>query len=381
MRNAAIICEYNPMHNGHAYHISETRRITDSDGIISLMSGNFVQRGEGALFDKYTRAKAALKGGADLVLELPALFTLQSAERYAMNAVKTLNALNCVDFLSFGAECDDILKLENIARLISDEPDEYKKIIKDELLSGVSFPTARAHSVEKLLGGDSAETLLSPNNILAIEYLKALRRTNSSIKPIAIKRLGAHHDSSDITEGTASASAIRSIIINGGIENAMAFIPEECRDIYLGSPIYDFNTMNKAVIAEICKMGTENLKEIADVSEGLENKIYKSALVANNLTELAEMVKSKRYTLSRIRRILICAYLKITKEDLNKNPEYIKILGFNAVGQSILNDAKKVASLPLAKNRNQIKGNSAAEELWDRELLYDRIFELSVKNS
>jgi len=195
MKLAAIVCEYNPFHKGHQYHIEETKRKTGCDGIVAVMSGNFVQRGEGALFSKETRAKAAVLGGADLVLELAPYFAVQSAEAFSLGALKIITSIPEIKYLSFGAEEENIDILKKAASILTDEPQSYKTALKEELDKGISYPTARQKALLKIGENDAAKALSSPNNILGVEYLKALKKFKSDIVPIAVKRVGAAHDS------------------------------------------------------------------------------------------------------------------------------------------------------------------------------------------
>lgn len=374
MKIGAVVCEYNPFHLGHQYQLETARNQLELDGIIGIMSGNFVQRGDVSIYPKRLRAKAALSCGMDLVLELPAVLTLQSAERYAKNAVSTLNALGCIETLFFGAECPDTDLLMRIADVLANESASFKNQLKSALDSGVSFAAARAMAVKNIIGSASAEILSKPNNILAVEYCKALITTNSNIKPAAIMRKGAQHDSDISVDGFASASAIRDKIFNG--QEYTELIPENSPEIYGQTKPFSIQSMEKSIISHICLMGPESLADILDVGEGLENAIYREAMRAESIHGLIDSVKSKRYAYSRIRRILICAYLGITHKDAQISPSYIRILDFNETGQCILNMAKKTATLPLAKNGAQIKDNPAAQKLWQRELAIDRIYQL-----
>lgn len=374
MKIGAVVCEYNPFHLGHQHQLQIARETLGLNAIVGIMSGNFVQRGDVAIYPKQVRAKAALACGMDLVLELPAVLTLQSAERYAMNAVKTLDALGCVDVLFFGAETPDAELLCGIADVLVAEDEPFQKQLQAGLSAGLSFASARAGAVRNVIGATSAEFLSKPNNILAVEYCKALCRLNSKIKPIPLKRKGADHDEVLPREEIASASAIRGQILNG--ENNGEYLPLKAYTLYGETPAYSIDALEKSILARISLMTKGQLAQIADVSEGLENAIAREVMTADNLTALIERVKSKRYAYSRIRRILLNAYLGITKEDSKRTPPYIRILDFNEQGQAVLNLAKSTATLPLAKHGGQIKENSDALRLWQRELAIDRIYQL-----
>ena len=371
MKIAGIVCEYNPFHNGHKYQIDVTRQ--RADGVVCVMSGNFVQRGEAAAFDKHTRAAMAISGGADLVVELPTVYAAASAEYFARNAVVILDALGVADILSFGAETDVSADLTEVARLLVDEPPEYKDALNARLQKGASFPAARSAAVDAILGGKLASILNSPNNILAVEYIKALIRSGSAIEPFVVKRMGAEHDSEVAADGFASASQIRKMIASGDVR-ANTFTPFSVSTI----PAHGMQHMEKAIIANLRKMPIEELKSIADVNEGLENRIKRAAVECSTLDMLVENIKSKRYAHSRIRRIVLNSFLGITREMQEGAPPYIKILAFNETGQRIINTAKKSAALPIVKNMSQVKklGNSAAVEFWEREVMFDGLWEL-----
>lgn len=377
MKIGAVVCEYNPFHAGHKHQLDVARESLGLDAVVGIMSGNYVQRGEPALFPKRLRAAAALKNGMDLVLELPAVLTLQSAERYARNAVMTLNALGCVDTLFFGAECPETEVLMRIAQALADEDAEFRRQLQAELSKGVSFAAARANTVKVLLGPASAELLCQPNNILAVEYCKALLRCKSSIQPYAIPRKGADHHDREAAEGIASGTAIREIFAAG--EDPTPYLPENLREDYAQAPRFSIEKMETAMLAHLCMQTPEQLSQIADVSEGLEYALARSAFSANSLGEAIENVKSKRYAYSRIRRMILNAYLGITKADGDRLPCYIRILDFNETGRQVLNHAKSTATLPLAKNGAQVKNNSTTLALWQRELALDRVYELFYK--
>ncbi len=374
MKTAAVICEYNPFHNGHKYQLDMARSITGCNGIVALMSGNYVQRGDFSVYPKLFRARAALSGGADLILENPAVFTLRSAEGYAYSAVYTLNALGCIDYLVFGAESDDIPTLKNIAALLVEETHSYRSALKDELSQGVSYAAARCKAIGKVLGTNAETIIKQPNNLLAVEYLKALIRLSSGIEPILIRRRGAGHHSEEANGETASASFIRSQLVSGtGISE---YVPNSASDIY--SSLHPFNQKNadSAILSSLCLCSAKDLSDVPDISEGLENKIKSELLNCTSLDELILAVKSKRYAYSRIRRSLLCAFLRISSADSTTLPTYIKILDFNNNGRQILNNVKKTSLLPLAKNASAILRNNTAMELWKRELAFDRVYEI-----
>ncbi len=374
MKLSAVICEYNPFHKGHSYQLSTLRNRLDCDGVVGVMSGNFVQRGDVACFPKELRARAALAHGMDLVLELPAVLTLHSAERYARNAVQTIDALGCVDNLVFGAECPDVDLLLGIAKALVQEDGNFIQQLKTNLAEGISFAAARAKAIRQILGPASADILNQPNNILAVEYCKALLQCNSKIRPVAILRKGPDHDAIQATDGFASASAIRQLLIKG--EDASPYLPMESLNLFQDQPVFSMASLEKTLIANLSLISLGDLQQIADVSEGLEYALKREVQRASSLDSLIQNVKSKRYAYSRIRRIVLNAYLGIRQKDTLLTPSYIKILDFNQQGQKILNHAKNYATLPLAKNGKQIKDNPDALHLWQRELAIDRVYRL-----
>ncbi len=374
MKIGAVVCEYNPFHKGHQYQLETARKELKLDAIVGIMSGNFVQRGDVAIYPKELRARTALACGMDLVLELPAVLTLQSAERYARNAVLTLNALGCVDTLFFGAECTDIDLLKQIAKTLVAEDTPFQEQLRAGLSQGLSFASARAEAIRTVIGNASAEFLSQPNNILAVEYLKALLRCNSNITPVALPRKNVDHNASSPHDGFASASFIREQMLTGN--TAIPYLPQKALALYEGQVPASISVMEKAILAKLLLMDSTELSQIADVGEGLENAICRESLTADSLTALIDKVKSKRYAYSRIRRILLNACLGITKADADLKPSYIRILDFNQTGREILNQARKTATLPLAKHGGQIKDNPQALSLWKRELAIDRVYRL-----
>lgn len=301
-----IICEFNPMHDGHRYLINSVRK-SENDAVICCMSGNFVQRGEFAVADKFSRAKTALQNGADLVIELPTVFSTLSAEGFCKTGVRLIEATGVADRLAFGAE-SSIEELCNIADALKSE--EIQSNIVKEMKNGISFPAARS----KVLKTD---LLNYPNNILAVEYLKS-----TTLPCTAVKRIGKGHDSDD---ENYSSSAIRKKMNTDEISS--------------------MKNCEVAVLSKLRTMTADDFRKIEDVSEGLENKIINSIKTAATLDELYDLIKSKRYTHSRIRRIILRAYLGIEKAP--ENPPYIRILGFNGRGRALLSRIKKKADLPI----------------------------------
>lgn len=337
--NLGIICEFNPFHQGHKYLMDSIRK-NENDNIICAMSGNFVQRGEFAVYDKYKRAKTALENGADLVIEIPAVCSTLSAQGFAKSGAGILESTGVCDALAFGAECDNIDSLLKVAQEIKERDSE----IKEELKKGVSYPAARQSIV-------NSPILNSPNNILAIEYL-----TYTSLTPIAVKRIGKGHDSDD---ETYSASQIRKTLSDEKISS--------------------IKNCEKAVLYKLRTMTSEDFAEIDDVSEGLENRIVDAVRNSSGLDEIYEKIKTKRYTYSRIRRIILRSYLGITK-NISKNPAYIHVLGFNNNGRQLLSKMKSTSNLPIITKYGDISAlDSYAKELFEAECRYTDIYNLGYK--
>ncbi len=333
---AGIIAEFNPFHNGHKYLVQETARKTGAP-VVAVMSGSWVQRGDIAITDKYTRAKAALKNGVDLVIELPVTFSMNTAQKFAYGAVSILKATGIVDTLVFGAENDNAHHLRHAADLITNEPPEVSLKIKKLIANGMSYPAAREKAYSGII---DSSVLASPNNILAVEYIRAAVDIGFAADFMPVKRIGAAHDSADMNGSTASAGALREIIRGGG--SISRFIPYDTP-----FDIYDPKKLDTAVIAVIRAFGVEYIQSINDVSEGLENRFVKAASAADTAAGLCSAVKSKRYTHSRIRRIAYSILLGLTKELCSLPPSYIRVLGMNDTGKTLLKQMKKTASLPV----------------------------------
>ena len=354
MKICGIVAEYNPFHNGHKYHIEKTKELYGATHIAVVMSGNFTQRGDAAIFDKFRRTEIALKNGADLVIELPVAYALGSAEQFASGAVSLLNSLGCVEMISFGSECGDVSLLEETAGAVifAQQHDDFFGYMR----RGDSYPVALQKTIEKYYEEDIIDALTSPNNTLAVEYLKALSEYGSTIKPVTIKRVGTQHDSGKTSGYYASAAQIRRSVIAG--EDISAFVPELPEGF--DTDYADIRNLETAILAKIRTMTPEELEKAPNVLMGLENRIYKAARVSTNLAELYMLIKTKRYTMSRIRRIIMAEFIGIKKSDLKSPPPYVRILGMNAKGKEILSAAE--CSLPIDASLRALSemGNKAA---------------------
>ena len=349
-----IIAEYNPFHNGHLHHLIESKKITNSDYTIAIMSGNFTQRGEVSIVDKWEKAKMAIANGVDLVIELPTLYAISSAENFASGAIKILNSLGIVDYISFGSESNDITLLDDIANVLAFEPVQYKTLLSHELARGESYPKARENAVMMYLNDVRrfANVLSSPNNILGIEYLKALKRQKSIIQPITIKREGSKYNDSKIPRNSrfASATAIRNLCQStDDITPLQRFLPESTFDILednikKGSFVKNLSTFDKEILYTLRKMSTAEIANLPDVSEGLEFAIKNAANQCNSVIELLSIINTKRYTKTRLQRILLYAILGITKRDMDISMStipYVRVLGFSDKGQELISEISK----------------------------------------
>ena len=346
-----IIAEYNPFHNGHLYHLQKSLQLTHSSYSVAVISGNFTQRGSTSLVDKWAKAEIAIKNGIDLVLELPLLYSISSAENFAEGAIKILDSLKVVDYLSFGSESGDISTLNMVADILYKEPKAYKNILSHELSKGLSFPKAREHALLMYLNDIRrfSNVLSSPNNILGIEYLKALKKLKSPIIPVTIERYNAGYHDTTYNGNVASATAIRNIVKNNGWDILRKVVPENTfstllENIKVGHVVPDLSTFEKQIIYNLRKMSLQEIAELPDVSEGLENAIKNAANSCNSVVEFLNIIKSKRYTNTRLQRILLYALLGITKKDIalsKKAIPYIRVLGFNNKGKYLISEVAR----------------------------------------
>jgi len=331
-----IVAEYNPFHNGHKYHIDEAKKIVNPDITICAMSGNFVQRGEPAIYNKFIRAKSAINNGIDMVIEIPTYFAVSTAENFAYSAIALLKNAG-ITHLAFGVESNDISKLDEIATLLVNEPEEYKDKLKKNLDKGLSFASARNNAVSKFIPN---KLLKSPNNILAIEYLKAIKYFNADIIPVPIIRTVGYYDDK-IENNVASATAIRELIRKN--EDVKSLIPKN--SITPNKPVF-FENFNDILIYKLKSSTPSSLLELPDVIEGLENRIL-SSLECNDINCIIDKITTKRYTLSRIKRILISMILEIKSSELNEfktngYAEYLRILAISPVGKKYLRNITDV---------------------------------------
>lgn len=366
MKVLGIVVEYNPFHNGHIYHIERSREITGSDAVVCVMSGNFIQRGEPAMLNKFARAETALHCGADLVIELPHPYAMSRAESFAFGAVKILDCIGIVDCISFGSEHGNVEALDFIAGILEAEPKEYRLELKKQLELGLAFPVCRQKAIKKYLNDTSApdlsELLETSNNILGIEYLKALKKLKSSIKPYTIPRISNSYNSSQLTGKVSSATAIRSSITGGNApgcmssETAQALPPFSLavieREFSSGKGPNSIKMFEAAIFSLIRRMNPGQIRELPDVSEGLEYRIKSAGENTGSIEELIDSICTKRYAQTRIQRILFSMHTGLTKAETELfmhygGPQYARILGFNNTGRLLLSMMKRKSSLPV----------------------------------
>lgn len=379
MRTAGIVAEYNPFHLGHAYQIEKTREAGYSH-IVAVMSGNYTQRGEPACLLKEARCKTAISCGVDLVIELPLPYATASAERFAFGAVLLLDALGCCDALSFGSESGDLNELEECADAVQSLQGHPE--LRAQLKGGVSFPAARAAAAKAINPGTPLGALSDPNDTLGIEYIKSLRRLSSKMAPLLIKRAFAEHDSLKAEGPIASASMIRGLLDEGNLESARNYLPAQAFDFYQHEISEGRAPVNRAlygslVLSQLRRMSAEEIAALPDVTEGLENRIFTAVQKAASLEDFYRIVKTKRYTLSRIRRIALYAFLGLDRQLAAIAPPYLRVLGFNARGLEILSRAKTDASLPIVTKYAQINAlGDEAKRVFSLECLGSDLYTL-----
>ncbi|MBQ7624343.1 MAG: nucleotidyltransferase family protein, partial [Clostridia bacterium] len=350
MNVCGIVCEYDPFHSGHKLHIEKTREELGEDAFfICCMSGNYTQRGEPALLPKHLRAAAALKCGADLVIELPSAYSLLSAEGFAFSGIYILLSTGILTDLSFGAETDDLRALQHAASLLSEHELAQKTLLN--MKTGISYAAARERALYDEIK-TNASVISSPNNILAIEYLKALLKLHSSVHPHVIKREGAAHGSFETSNGAASATAIRALARSGKYEEARAFMPSDSFD-YLkfafddACAMYDLSLLDKLIYTQLLRYSPEDFRAFPDVSEGLEYRLVNAIHTCSDAGSAAFSAKTKRYPLSRIKRVMLRCFLGLTGDLSSALPPYIRVLGFNDRGKELLSLMRDTSELPV----------------------------------
>ncbi|HPV85708.1 MAG TPA: nucleotidyltransferase [Sedimentibacter sp.] len=364
MRITGVVAEYNPFHSGHEYQLRMARRLSGCDCIAVVMSGNYVQRGEPAIIDKFKRAEAAIYGGADIVIELPMPFSCQNAEMFAHAAIMELKKLN-VDSISFGCETDNVRLLKKIA-LLQLTPG-FNNYIKEEMKKGLSYPNAMSNALKFILN-EEAEAVYSPNNVLAVEYIKSAVKLNLELQYYPVKRVGMAHNDTEISGLFHSATAIRNAIMEGSFDNlkltekSIELIKKFCKEHK------KYNKLNNYRDYLYYKIITcDDLEEIYEINEGLNNKIISQVYKHETIDEFIMSLKSKRYTYSKLRRSLLNILLGIKKVDIinimSTNDKYVKVLAFNNTGRKAIKNAVNNGTIVINRYSDYKKNNLTPEKL------------------
>jgi len=390
MKICGIITEYNPFHLGHAYQISETKRQLNADYVVVIMSGHFVQRGEPAIFDKWTRSRLALAGGADIVIQLPTLYATSSAEFFSKGAIELLNSLGIIDILSFGSESGDLQSLMSIADFLIKEPPNFKNALRGELKKGYSYPKARHHAL--LATYKQSENLLKgSNNILGIEYLKSLKRQSSSITPYTVKRIGSDYLNQTIHGSISSATAIRKLFKD--FTNTKDILPI-LRSVIPDSVYRELMTsdrLNPIFIDDMFSivkylLETQSVTDIYDFPDELYNRMLNQMYASLSYESFIDAVLSKNYTKTTIQRSLMHLFLNIHHSDMQQLMDhglpYIHILGFNQKSSAVMSQIKRHASLPMITNvkDHQKYLSSYGKKLLKNEIRYSNLYNQLIAN-
>jgi predicted nucleotidyltransferase len=412
METLGIIAEYNPFHNGHLYHLQKSKEITGAKHSIAIISGNFLQRGEPAILDKWTRTIMALKAGIDLVIEIPFVFASQDARGFAHAGIQLLNYLGIVDCVSFGCEESQIACLNELVELLKKEPLYFQKILKEEVKKGENYPKIREkaivkyykkfgtkfknNSIEKL-----KELLKQPNNVLALEYMISLKNTNSSIKPFPINRIGSNYLQDKLEGKYSSATAIRERIFKNifnnnpiPLEGLSPSMPVSSYQIILDelkkgiNPI-TISCFEQGIFSQLRRMPIEEIKELHGIQEGLENRLKESAISSFNIENLIQKTKSKRYTRTRIQRILVHSLFNLKHKEIvafnNKGPLYCRVLGMTENGKMLLKRIKSKSKLPIIiklnnfYQQNKFSGDVIVQKMLNYDILATNLYVLGYK--
>lgn len=376
MKVLGIITEYNPFHNGHLYHLNESKKITNATHTVCIMSGNFIQRGEPAIINKWARTKSALLNGVDLVIELPTAYAVSSAENFAFGSIKILDSLKFIDCISFGSESGNIENLKLISKILNEEPKEFKMILKKNLNKGLSFPKSREIAIIRYLNSLNIVTskisniLNSSNNILGIEYLKALLKLDSNITPYTIPRINNKYNDISLSGTISSATAIRTHLKSNSLLDENCFnllkdsLPSKSLDILIEEinngrgPIF-LDTFNDIIIARLREMSSSQILDLPYINEGLNNSIKECSRKYSNIYNIIKDLSSKRYSTTRIQRILLHTLTGLRDYHLHEfnsfgGPSYARILGFNSKGVELLNRIKKNTNFSLISKASKI---------------------------
>lgn len=372
MEVIGIIAEFNPLHNGHKHLISEAKK---HGYVVCVISGNFVQRGDTAFFDKRLRTQAALLSGADLVIELPVCYSMSTAQNFALGGVSILHAIGC-DTLMFGSECGDVESLIKTANVLCSQ--SFKDNLPPFLENGTTFASARQKAAEEC--GAPQNILSGANNNLAIEYIIAARSIGSKMNFKTIKRLGAMHDCGDLNGELPSASALRKKIKADGFKTCKKHFPKETHALFENAEYSDIYSLETAILSTLRAKTQSELSALPDLSEGVENKLFNEIKKATSLDDLYEGLKVKRYTLSRIRRLVLSAFLNIDNRLFLKKPPFMRVLGFNKNGEEILRQNKENSPIPVVMRVGEIENlGDDAKYMFEIETRATDLYALSFK--
>ena len=376
MSTVGIIAEFNPFHNGHKHLIGEAGKSGD---VVAVISGNFVQRGDTAIAEKRLRAKAALENGVDLVLEMPVCWSMSTAQNFALGGVSILNNIGC-DTIMFSSECGDVNRLKQTAEIIGGE--EFKNLLSEYSKSGKTFAASRQAAAVQC--GADDKIISGANNNLAVEYIYAADKIGANLDFKTIKRLGSTHDDNVVTGEYASASFLRKKLLSKNLEEVFKYIPKNTEPLLKYDNISDINRIETAILSVLRSRAKKEFAYLPDISEGIENLLYNASRTATSLNELYNSVKTKRYTMARVRRLVLSAFLGIDSEWFLKQPPYIRVLGFNSRGEQILKEKAKSCPVPVITRvsdyerfRGEILKKSAAR-LFETECRATDLYALSL---
>jgi predicted nucleotidyltransferase len=392
MKILGIIAEYNPFHEGHKYHLQESKKLSGCDYTIAVMSGNFLQRGQPALYDKWLRAEIAVENGIDLVIEIPTAFACNNSDYFSKGGISILEKLGCVDTISFGSENGNIQELSKVAEILALQSPDFIAEFKRNIKLGYSYPRSRMEALKYIVGEENSLVVNSPNNNLAIEYLRQIIELKSNLKSITIKRTGSDYNDKEFVGNIASATAIRDKLActDYNIESVKSVIPKETYDVIKkNDKIAKVNIENfyQMISYKILNSNLQEIKNIFSVTEGLENRIVESAIKAKNMEELIVSIKSKRFTQTRIQRTLMHLLLGLTKDkmaEFSKDESlYARILGLNDKGSEILKYIKKqeCSKLPIITNINkELHRYPNITKILEYDIMASNIYNLGASN-
>lgn len=367
MKVLGIIVEYNPLHDGHLYHLTSSIELVKPDFVVAVMSGNFVQRGEPSIVDKFARTKMALNAGIDVVFELPTIYSIQDARGFAIGSVGILNATNVVTDLVFGSESNDLKIIEKIASLIVEESPAFERTLKEHLGNGLSFPNARRLAISSLLNYD-AEQMRYSNDILGIEYVAELKRLRSKIEAHTIKRIGASYNEEELLEIPSATSLRKAISEKRKLEGIPYFTEQILEEEFKNGrgPVF-LNSFYDLMRSKIILLGRERLEQLYGFNEGISQRFLMNSCASQNIEEFLNKTKTKRFTFTRIKRRLFYTIFEIDKtfvlESNEFGPQYLRLLGFTERGKSLLRHISDRSSLPLISNLSDFKNSIQSREI------------------